>query len=109
MFIKEALAEPLTAVADTAAGGESILTSMLPLFIILAIFYFIVIRPQNKRMHEHRAMINDLKKGDKIVTGGGLIGKVKKTVGDDELVVELADGFDVNVLRSTVMTLKNKK
>ncbi len=109
-MFNEAIAETMDAATDvTAMGGDNPLTSMLPLFIILAIFYFIVIRPQNKRMQEHRAMINDLQKGDKIVTGGGLIGKVKKTVGDDELVVELADGVDVNVLRSTVMTLKDKK
>lgn len=106
MFINNAFAATEAAgMAGAAATGGSVFTSMLPLFIILAIFYLVVIRPQNKRLHEHREMLSNLKKGDRIVTGGGLIGKIKKA-GEEELVVELAEGVDVHVLRSTVMKLK---
>ena len=65
-----------------------------------------VIRPQNKRAQEHRNMIAGLQKGDKVVTGGGLIGVVKKIVSDDEVVLELAEGVQVHALRSAIMTKK---
>ena len=108
MFIKPAFAETAAVTGEVAQG--SMLTSMLPLLLILGVFYIMVIRPQNKRLQEHRKMITELKKGDRIVTGGGLIGKVKKvTEGSDEVSVELSDGVEVNVLRSTIMMLKDKK
>ena len=94
--------------ADTLAGGGSLITSMLPIILILAVFYLLVIRPQNKRLQEHRAMIGNLQKGDRVVTGGGLLATVKKTVGDDEVVLELAEGVQVHALRSTLMTVRAK-
>ena len=111
MFINQAFAETTSAVSSIGGGamdGSSPITSMIPLLLILVVFYMMVIRPQNKRMQDHRSMISGLQKGDKVVTGGGLIGKVKKTVGDDELVIEIADSVDVHVLRSTVMMTKDK-
>ncbi len=105
MFISPAFAEAVTGATTTAAESPSFLVSMAPLLVIFVIFYFMVIRPQNKRIIEHRKMITELKKGDKIVTGGGLIGTVKKvTEGSDEVVIEIASGVEVTALRSTIMT-----
>lgn len=108
MFITPAFAESATETAAAATPGAGILTSMLPIFLILAVFYVVVIRPQNKRLQEHRNMINNLQKGDKVITAGGLIATVKKTVGDDEVVLELAEGVQVNAIRSTIMTVRSK-
>ena len=109
MFITPAFAEATTETAvEAAAGGGSLLLSMLPIFLILAVFYFLVIRPQNKRLHEHRDMVSNLQKGDRVVTGGGIVATVKKTGGDDEVVLEVAEGVHVSVLRSTVMMMRTK-
>lgn len=109
MFVSPAFAEALTGTAAAAApAGPDMITSLLPIVLILVVFYFMVIRPQNKRVHEHRAMINNLQKGDKVVTGGGLIGTVKKTIGDDEVVLELAEGVQVHAVRSTILTVRSK-
>ena len=89
-------------------GGGSIFTSLLPIFLILGVFFFLVIRPQNKRFQEHRNMISNLQKGDKVVTGGGLIATVKKTVNDDEVLLELAEGVQVHAVRSTIMAVRSK-
>jgi preprotein translocase subunit YajC len=106
MFITPAFAETAATTATDAtamSGGMSTLTSMMPILLILAVFYLMVLRPQNKRLQEHRAMVNNLEKGDKVVTGGGFIATVKKTIGDDEVVLELAEGVQVHALRSTIM------
>jgi len=108
MFIKEAFAQTAeNAVGLASSAGEgSVFSSMVPLFLVLFVFYFLVIRPQNKRVKEHQEMIRAIKKGDKIVTSGGIVGKVKKVVNDDEVVVEIADGVDIHLMRSGIMSLK---
>lgn len=108
MFITPAFAETVTQAADAAAapGGMATLTSMLPIVLILVVFYLIVIRPQNKRLQEHRVMVGSLQKGDKVVTGGGLIATVKKAPEGDEIVLELAEGVQVHALRSSIMSKK---
>ena len=98
------------AFAQTAGGqasGASMLVQMLPLVLIFVVFWFLLIRPQQKRMKEHRAMIEALKKGDEIVTQGGLVGKIT-SVRDNELEVEIAAGVKVRVIRSTVTGLVNR-
>jgi preprotein translocase subunit YajC len=80
---------------------------LLPLILIFFFFYVMVIRPQNRRMAEHRTMLNALAKGDKVVTGGGLLAEVVKLQGDDEVVLELADGVKVTALRNTIMMRRN--
>ncbi|MCK5555968.1 MAG: preprotein translocase subunit YajC [Alphaproteobacteria bacterium] len=82
--------------------------SIVPIFLILAVFYFLVIRPQNKRLQEHNSMVNGLQKGDKVVTGGGLIAKVRKMVGSDEVILDLAEGVQVRAMRSTIMMMRSK-
>lgn len=106
MLISPAFAQEA---GDAAAAGEApnFLMSMLPLLLIFLVFYVMVIRPQNKRMVEHRRTINELKKGDKVVTGGGMVAKVVKLHGEDEVVLEIAHGVEVTVLKQTIMMLRN--
>lgn len=106
MFTSSAFAQAANDVSSTTATQPSSLMSMLPLVLIFVVFYFLVIRPQNKRMQEHRTMVTGLQKGDKVVTGGGLIATVKKVSEGDEVVLELAQGVEVTALRSTIMTVR---
>jgi len=108
MFITPAWAQTLTETGAGAAEEGSLLMSLLPLFLILLVFYFMVFRPQSKRIKAHQELVEGLKKGDRVVTGGGLIGKVHKLVGEDEIIVELADGVRVHAVRSTVLTKRDK-
>ena len=107
MFIASAFAQ--TAPATAAAGGDlqSSLMSMLPLLLMFAVLYFVMIRPQMKKQKEHRAMIEALAKGDEIVTAGGLLGKVSK-IGDAYIGVELASGVEVQMQRNAVVQVLPK-
>ena len=107
MFISSAFAQ--TAPAAAAAGGDlqSSLMSMLPLLLMFAVLYFVMIRPQMKKQKEHRAMIEALAKGDEVVTAGGLLGKVSK-IGDAYIGVELAQGVEVQLQRSAVVQVLPK-
>ncbi|MCB9957840.1 MAG: preprotein translocase subunit YajC [Rhodospirillaceae bacterium] len=103
MFISTAFAQE----AGAADGGGGLLIQILPLVLIFVVFYLLLIRPQQKRMKTHREMLGALRRGDRVVTGGGIVGTVTKT-GDDELTVEIAEGVRVRVLRSTVSTVLSK-
>ncbi len=103
MFISSAYAQ---AAGGAPAGGG--LLEMLPMLaLIILIFYFLVIRPQQKRMKQHRELIASIRRGDQVITSGGLIGKVTK-VADDEIQVELADGVRVRVVRGTIAEVRGK-
>jgi preprotein translocase subunit YajC len=104
MFISQAFAQS----AGGAPGGAGMLTSFLPLILIFVVFYFLLIRPQQKKQKEHKAMLAAVRRGDKIVTAGGIIGTVSKVIGDDELSVEIAEGVKVKVARSMVSTVLSK-
>lgn len=80
----------------------------IPLILIFAIMYFLLIRPQQKKMKEHRAMVDALRRGDQVVTSGGLIGKVSKVKEEGELEVEIADGVKVRVVRNTIAQVLSK-
>ncbi|MDQ4419121.1 preprotein translocase subunit YajC [Sphingobium sp. DEHP117] len=84
-----------------SGGSAAFMVQILPLLLIFVVFYFLIIRPQNKRMKDHRAKIEAVKKGDQVVTGGGLIGKVVK-VEDSVVEVELGQGIKVRALKSTL-------
>ena len=84
------------------------LAQFIPLILIFAIMYFLLIRPQQKKMKDHQAMVNNLRRGDQVVTAGGLIGKVSKVKEDNEIEVELADGVKVRVVQSTISQVLNK-
>ena len=96
MFVTPAYAQ---AASDAPAGAA--LMQFIPLILIFAIMYFLMIRPQQKRVKQHREMVAALKKGDQVVTQGGIIGKVS-SVRDEELEVEIATGVKVRVVRGTV-------
>jgi preprotein translocase subunit YajC len=96
------------AYAQAGSGGFEMLNSLLvPTILIIGIMYFLMIRPQQKRMKEHREMIAAVRRGDTVVTSGGIIGKVSK-VEENELQVEIADGVRIKVLRSTVSEVRGK-
>ena len=87
--------------AAAPSAGASFFVQTIPLVLIFVIFWFLLIRPQQKRMKEHQAQVAAVKKGDRVITGGGLIGKVTK-VGETEVEVELAQGVRVQVVKSTL-------
>jgi preprotein translocase subunit YajC len=89
------------AAAAASSAGASFFIQTIPLVLIFVIFWFLLIRPQQKRMKEHQAQIGAVKKGDRVVTGGGLIGKVTK-VTDSEVEVELGQGIRVTAVKSTL-------
>ena len=101
MFISPAYAQ------GAAAPGGGIFEMLLPMVLIFAIFYFLLIRPQQKRMKDHRAKIAAVRRGDQVVTAGGLIGKVTK-VTDDEATVEIAEGVRVQVVKGTISDVVTK-
>ena len=103
MFVTPAYAQA----AAGGAGASAAFAQFIPLILIFAIMYFLMIRPQQKRVKQHREMVSALKKGDHVVTSGGIIGKVS-SVRDDELEVEIATGVKVRVIRSTVSQVLNK-
>ena len=105
MFISQAFAQS----APAAAGGgtESTLLSLLPLVLMFVVLYFIMIRPQMKRQKEHKAMLDALAKGDEVVVGGGVIGRISK-LGDSLVHVEVAQGVEIQVQRPAVVQVLPK-
>ena len=85
-----------------AAGGAGALGSFVPLILIFAIMYFLLIRPQQKKAKEHARMVTELRRGDQVVTAGGLIGKVSKVKDDKEIEVELGTNIKVRVVKATI-------
>jgi preprotein translocase subunit YajC len=88
--------------------NELMTSFLVPLIIMAAIFYFLLIRPQQQRMKQHKQMIEAVKRGDTVVTSGGLIGKVTKVKDDGELMVEIAEDVQVRVLKSTLSDVRAK-
>ena len=93
-----------------AAGGSltSSLGGFVPIILIFGIMYFLMIRPQQKKMKDHRSMVEALRKGDQIVTQGGIIGKVIKVKEDGEVEVEIAKEVKVRILKHTITQVMNK-
>ncbi len=106
MFISSAFAQTAPA---AAAGGDlqSSLMGMLPLVLMFVVLYFVMIRPQMKKAKEHKAMVDSLAKGDEVVTGGGMLGRVSK-IGDSFISVEVATGVEVQLQRSAVVQVLPK-
>ena len=103
MFISNAYAQG----APAAGGVESLLQGPLMLVLMFGVLYFVMIRPQMKRQKEHKAMIDALQKGDEVVVGGGLIGRVAK-LGESIVHVEVASGVEIQVQRSAVVQVLPK-
>lgn len=102
MFVTPAFAQ--AAAPATGTGG---LISFVPLLLIFVIMYFLMIRPQQKKLKQHKAMVEALRRGDQVVTAGGMIGKVVK-VADHELEVELAPNVKVRVVKNTIAQVMSK-
>ncbi|MDQ2093301.1 preprotein translocase subunit YajC [Rhodalgimonas zhirmunskyi] len=88
--------------------GAGAIGSFLPLILIFGIMYFLLIRPQQKKMKEHQAMVEALRRGDQVITQGGIVGKVSKVKDDGEIEVEIADGVKVRIIKSTVAQVLSK-
>ena len=92
----------------TGLLDQSALVQFLPLVLIFVVFYFLLIRPQQKKQRDHRTMLDALRRGDRVVTGGGILGTVSKVVGNDEVEVDIASNVRVRVLRSTITSVLAK-
>ncbi len=99
-------ATPAFAQAATGAGGA--VASFLPLILIFAIMYFLLIRPQQRKLKEHKAMVEALRRGDQVLTAGGIVGKVASVAADGTLEVEIAQGVKVKVMRHTITQVMSK-
>ena len=104
------LITPAFAQGPFGLGGDSssMITSLLPLILIVVIMYFLVLRPQQQKVKQHQQMVKALRRGDTVVTSGGLIGKVTKVVDEDQIEVEIADGVRVRQMRSMVSEVRAK-
>lgn len=96
MFISPAWAQA------TGGGSGDFLVQLFPLILIFVVFYFLLIRPQQSKMKAQREMLAGVKRGDRVVTGGGIIALVTKVISDNELQVELADGVRVRIVKQTI-------
>ena len=102
MFITPAFAQ------GSPFGGDSMLVSLLPFVLIFVIMYFLILRPQQKRVKAHAEMVKNVRRGDTVVTSGGLIAKVTKVVDDEKIEIELADGVRAQQMRSMVAEVRAK-
>ena len=101
--VVEAMAEGTSDLPPAPSAMEAFVWNMGLVLILVLLFYVLLIRPQQKRMAAHTEMLQGLKKGDKVVTGGGLVGKIDKIrAGSDEVIIDLGDGLKVTALRSTI-------
>ena len=104
MFVSPAFAQA----AGAAPSAGAAFAQFLPIILIFVIFYFLLIRPQQKKMKDHRAMVDALRRGDQVITSGGIVGKVSKVQEDGFVEVEIADGVKVKVVKHTISQVVNK-
>jgi preprotein translocase subunit YajC len=103
MFISPAYAQ-----TATASGGEGFLFQLMPLVLIFVIFYFFLIRPQQKKAKEHRAMLDGLRRGDQVITQGGLHAKIIRVKEDGEIEAEIAPNVKVRVVKATIAAVVSR-
>ncbi len=101
------IAAPSALAQDAGTGGGGMMQSLIMFVPLILIFYFLLIRPQSQRQKKHRAMIDAVKKGDTVVTAGGLVGKVTK-VAETEVTVEIADGVRVKAIKGMLADVRDK-
>jgi preprotein translocase subunit YajC len=89
-------------------GGGDMIMSLLPFVLIFVIMYFLILRPQQRRVKQHQEMVKNLRRGDTVITSGGLVGKVTKVVDGDQVEVEIADGVRVRQMRGMVSEVRAK-
>jgi preprotein translocase subunit YajC len=103
MFVTPAFAQ-----GSSPFGGDNMLIQLLPFVLIFVIMYFLILRPQQKKTKDHQELVKNLRRGDTVITSGGLVGKVTKVVDDDQIEVEIADGVRVRQVRSMVSGVRAK-
>ncbi len=103
MFITPAFAQ-----AAGAADTNSMLMSLLPFALIFVIMYFLILKPQQKKLKDHQELVKNIRRGDTVVTNGGLVGKVTKVVDDDQIEVEIADGVRIRQMRGMISGVRTK-
>lgn len=108
MLMSTAFAQTAAAAPAEAAQTMSLIMGYVPLVLVLAIFYFMVMRPQNKRVREHQDMLAALRRGDKVVTSGGIVGEVVRLLDDDMVVLQIDDNTRVKVVKSFISSLAHK-
>jgi preprotein translocase subunit YajC len=91
-----------------SGDSSSMIVQFMPLILIIVIMYFLILRPQQRRAKQHQDMVKALRRGDSVVTNGGLVGKVTKVVDDDQIEVEIADGVRVRQMRSMISEVRAK-
>lgn len=107
MLTTSAFAQDAVATTQTV-GSTDILFQVLPFVAILVIVYFLMIRPQQKRLREHQNLISNLRRGDVVITAGGLIGKIDRLVDDAEVLLEISEGVKVRAVRSLITDVRSK-
>src|SRR4030088_3665967 len=105
MLISPAFAQGVGGIGD---GFSSPMGQILPFVLIFVIMYFLILRPQQKRVKQHQEMVKNLRRGDNVVTSGGTLGKVTKVVDDDQIEIEIADGVRVRQMKSMVSEVRTK-
>ncbi len=88
--------------------NDPLISTMVPLLLLFGIFYFLLIRPQQQRLKVHQQLVEGVKRGDTVVTSGGILGKVTKVKDDGEVLVEIADNVQVRVLKSTLSDVRSR-
>jgi preprotein translocase subunit YajC len=101
MFITPAFAQGF-------GGNSDMFMSLLPFVAIFVIMYFLILRPQQKKVKQHQELVKNVRRGDTVVTSGGLVGKITKVVDDDQIEVEIADGVRVRQLRQMISDVRAK-
>jgi preprotein translocase subunit YajC len=99
---------PAFAQGAGAGGGGDIFMTLVPFILIFIIMYFLIIRPQQRRLKEHRELISNVRRGDTIVTSGGFVAKVTKVVDDGEVEAEIADGVKVRIIKAMITDVRAK-
>lgn len=107
MFVTAALAQEAGAAAPSL-GATDLLVQFAPILLLVVIFWFLIFRPQQKRMKAHQAMLSSITRGDTVVTTGGIVGKVTKSVEGEDLEVQIADGVRIKVVRGMISDVRSK-
>ncbi len=110
MFISTAFAQGSLGSLFGGAGGDSgnMVMSLLPFALIFVIMYFLILRPQQKRVKQHAELVKNVRRGDTVITNGGLVGKVTKVIDDDQIEIEIADDVRIRQIRSMITDVRAK-
>jgi preprotein translocase subunit YajC len=108
MFVTQAYAQAATGAAAPTGGMTDILVQLAPILLLVVIFYLLIFRPQQKRVKAQQAMLSAIRRGDTVVTTGGIIGKVTKAVDGEDLEVEIASGVKVKLVRGMISDVRSK-